>query len=143
MKCTPTARKNPEANLPATSAAPAGVPPTVNRLQIIVDGEHADRTAIVDQAAAALASVSELFQRDGKLVEWIFPPSPASPWVHAIGSPRLRELLASAATWLERGRGGRLRAIHPKGWAVTAVLRRGCWPGIRAIESAEAGQVAR
>ncbi|MHB1033726.1 MAG: hypothetical protein ACYC35_01150 [Pirellulales bacterium] len=118
---------------------------TITRKIIVSD--LCDRTAVVDQAVKALAARGGLYQCDGRLCEIITPPPsppglgrrPASPYAHAIGRPRLQELLSGAASWLWRADDGRLWPCHPRPWAVSGVLKRGDWPGVPSIDAAEEG----
>ncbi|MHB1037516.1 MAG: hypothetical protein ACYC35_22890 [Pirellulales bacterium] len=159
MKCTPSTFENPEVNPPtpaATPTTPAATPtataatPTAIRPRIVVT-DHSDRAVIVDQAVKALAARGGIFEHRGKLVEIITPPPPPPgsawrpepPWIHVLQSPRIRELLSGAIEWLRRGRDGTLQPIHPPDWAAPGVRRRGCWPGIRAIDSVDESGVAR
>lgn len=100
-----------------------------------------DEFRVVDEAVAALAKRSDIFQRGGMLVEVVRGGNPPpgisrpkdAPRIAPIRLPRLRELLADSAVWL-KPTDDEPQPTHPTEWAVRAVDARGQWPNIRRIE---------
>jgi len=98
------------------------------------------------EAAAALASDPEIYQRGGMLVRIINDKAndngirwSAGPRIDLLPREILRERLAKAAAWkkVSVGRSGQLReqADHPPQWCIGAVHARGEYPGIRHLHA--------
>ena len=98
-----------------------------------------------DQAIAALSTDQNIYQRNLKLVTitWDYKAAGKSGINRAEGTPlirpvlaaRLREDLTRVAQWkaFKADRRGETEAVntHPPNWAVSAILAREDWPGIR------------
>lgn len=117
---------------------PAGVPrSSAPRPKIFIrPEEHEVNDAAID-ALARIAEAEKVFQRGGGLVHVVRdvrPPrgmlrAPDAPSVAALPLPRLRELLAQAATWATKTATGE-KPAHPPEWAVAGVAARGEWSGV-------------
>jgi len=107
--------------------------------EIIVD---MDEESVADQAIAALAKGTTVFQRSGMLVQVVRDAPPPrglarpkdAPRIGPVLQARLRELLASAATWRKPADEGEPQPCHPPDWVVRAVDARGQWLGIPRLE---------
>jgi hypothetical protein len=120
------------------------------RPQITVNAEE---LTVNDQAVAALAYDSELYQRSHTLVRVILGSENKDlqgvanigdqPVISPVKKGTLRERLTTAAKFVKRNGEGSFVAAHPPGWCVEAVLLRGQWPGIRQLVGAVNSPVLR
>jgi hypothetical protein len=138
--------RGPDALRALLAAAVAPAPPveTDSRPQIVID---TDEYRVNGEAAAALASESDLYQRAGMLVQVVGaePAAADAPVRRAAGTlvlrevppPLLRERLTRCARWARYGGGDdeEFKPVHPPGWAVNAVHARGDWLGVRRLEA--------
>jgi hypothetical protein len=106
--------------------------------------EHATNDAAIE----ALAKDPHIYQRSHLLVRVLREPprpddaelnrDPGAAVIVPVQAPTLRERLTSVARWVTPSRGDddetKYSPAHPPGWAVSAILRRGCWPGVRRLE---------
>jgi hypothetical protein len=135
-------------------AGGGGAPPEVvpvggaaeGRPSITVSTEERD---VNDAAVAALAREPALYQRANRLVRVLRDEGrrqrlnrPAgSPYIAPLPAPTLREMLAANAVWqkwqTDRRRKGELKLVRarPPEWAVSALLERGAWPGVRHLSA--------
>ncbi len=117
-----------------------------DRPQILITTREGE---VADQALAALARREpNLYQRGGVLVHVLGPrmPGAATPGatIRTLQQAALRELLARHCTFVRfAGRGRELRPAHPPRWAVGALLGRGAWPGLPALEGVVEAPVLR
>ncbi len=120
-----------------SSAAPGRGPARVmldERPSIIVTP---DVKLNADLAVRALASLPNVFQRAGRLVEVIRfndqgapgPVATDSPVIRSIERPRLYELLSECVYWQEKTHTG-YRHARPPYDVTSAVIVRGTWPGV-------------
>ena len=101
-----------------------------------------DEEAVTTEAVAALATRQDVFQRGGMLVHLVRDSEPPKALrrseccvrILKLPSPRLREVLASTATWI-RFSDGEPQTVHPPQWAVNAVESRGQWPNVPTLTS--------
>jgi hypothetical protein len=101
-----------------------------------------DEPRVVDQAIAALSRSDAVYRRGGMLVQVVRDAEPPkgidrsrdAPRIVDIRLPRLRELLADVAEWMNPVGGGKMEPAHPAEWAVKATDARGQWQGIRRLE---------
>jgi hypothetical protein len=93
-----------------------------------------------DEAVAALARDSTLFQRGGMLVRLVTDDATGPKGISWSSGPRieplprelLRERLAAAANWIIN-KGDTVVQARPPGWCIGAVFVRGQYPGIRQL----------
>jgi hypothetical protein len=96
---------------------------------------------VVAQALAALEQLPNVYQRAGALAQVVREPAPPSgirrppgaPRTVDVHEPRLRELLACAATWMKRTKKGDIVQVIPPTWAVQGLIARDEWPKIPLI----------
>jgi hypothetical protein len=96
-----------------------------------------------DEAVAALARDTSLYQRAGQLVRVIRDESPAArgirrPYgsrIESLPEATLRERLTAVGWWvkevLREGKPPKKVPVHPPKWAISAVHNRGDWPNVR------------
>lgn len=125
------------------AAVEAGPAPGGGRPEVVIGvREH----EVNDQAAAALGSDPDLYQRGGALVRVLVEPAasvrtvrrPAGPRIDLVPKPTLRERLTRAADWFiarETEGGAAFVPAHPPDWCVAAVHARGDWPAVRRLEA--------
>jgi len=109
-----------------------------------------DESRVIDEAVAALALHSNVYQRGGVLVQIVEDAETPkgidrprnAPRVAQIKFPRLREALAASATWL-RIDGEKSQQCHPPEWAIRAVDARGQWPGVPRLEGVVESPIIR
>lgn len=90
---------------------------------------------VVDEAVRALRKLGGVYVRNRTLVEVVrdhggrdhIKRPEGSPVIVEIAKARLRELLASAATWQTRTRDGDVRASQVPTWVVDTLLARAEW----------------
>ncbi|MCP3964432.1 MAG: hypothetical protein GY719_41925 [bacterium] len=119
------------------AAAPPGGAPEI----LISTREH----EVNDRALAALAAgESNLYQRGGVLVQvmGLEARSEESALIRIVAEPRLRELLSRHCTFVKPAGDG-YRPAHPPRWAVRALLGRGTWPAVSALDGVVEGPVLR
>jgi hypothetical protein len=109
---------------------------------IITTEEH----EVNEQAAAALARDTGIYQRGGLLVRVVRDSSlaagamrrPNAPKIEPLPSALLRDRLAANVRWVvvqESKEGTEERPARPPGWCVSAVHARGEWRGLRHLEA--------
>ncbi len=87
-----------------------------------------------DRALAALAAREpNLFQRAGILVQVVPATGGGPPRIKPLARAHLRELLARHCAF-QQPAGGGPRPAHPPRWTVRALLGRGSWPRIPALD---------
>src|SRR5437762_212102 len=124
-------------------ARPAG--PKAPTPTIVIDPDIA---RVVDQSLAALrAAGAPLYQRSHQLVHVLVDGGklrgitrpPGTPHIVPLSAARLRELMATTATWVRPRRGPAGEPEHvpalPPDWAVAALLGRGTWATIPYLEA--------
>ena len=121
-----------------------------SRPQIIIG---TDEKRVVDEAVRALAGMGGIYQRGSRLTYVVPSTRPPKgivrpddvPRIVAMPTPRLRELMASAAPWVRRPKGNdnELKNCHPPEWAVKEVEARGQWDDIPPIEAVVSVPVLR
>jgi hypothetical protein len=136
-----TPESSPAEKDPAESAE-SGTFVDVRPKIIITTEEH----LVNEQAAAALARDTTIYQRGGLLVRVVRDPSPAAgairrpnaPKIEPLPSALLRDGLAANVRWVEVRQtkdGPEERPGRPPGWCVSAVHARGEWRGLRHLEA--------
>lgn len=130
-------------SMPAPSP-PAGWDPTdlqtaqpPRRCIFVTTDEH----EVIEQAIAALATVPDLYARNGTLVQIIrgarrlgdSAQGTAAPRIVPVGLAGIRERLTRGAIWMAESR-DKVRAVHPPGWAAPEIEARRQWQGIRPLE---------
>lgn len=83
----------------------------------------------VDDAGRLLATIPNLYQRGGALVEAIPMPERRDVSIQDVSAPRLQYLLAQAARW----RYGDGADGAPDTAVVAALMAQGHWPGVRPL----------
>jgi len=97
---------------------------------------------VATEAVAALSTRLDVFQRGGMLVHIIRDSKPPKGLrrdercvrILELPQPRLREMLASSASWL-RFTDDEPKVVHPPQWAVNAVMSRGQWLNVQTLVS--------
>jgi len=110
-----------------------------------------DESRVIDEAAKALGTCQNIYQRGGTLVQIVDggkPPkgiarSKDAPHIAIAKSARIRELLADAAVWLRPAEEDKFEPVHPPEWAVKGLEARGQWPNIRHLEAVAESPVLR
>src|SRR5262249_53374184 len=113
------------------------------RPQILVTTQEHEVNA---QAARALATDPNVYQRVGTLVRVLRDVSPAangirrplSPRIDPLPQPIVRERLSACAEWVverETKAGMVTVPARPPAWCVSAVHARAEWPGVRHLEA--------
>jgi hypothetical protein len=100
-----------------------------------------------DDAVAALARDTALYQRAGQLVRIVQDQSPAAlgirrphmARIETIRESTLRERLTAVGWWIRvtprEGKPPKKIPVHPPKWAIAAVHSRADWPGVRHLEA--------
>lgn len=108
-----------------------------------------DEHRVNDEAAAALATEPDLYQRAGMLVRVAEAPArpapgavvrrpPGLPVVREVPPPLLRARMTRCAAWVRvvgQGDDAEEKPVHPPVWCVNAVHARGEWPSVRYLEA--------
>ncbi len=110
-----------------------------------------DESRVVDEAIKALAKLANIYQRAGLLVQVVRDQPPPcgiskpkdAPRIVPLRLPRLQELMASAANWVQPTEEGDPELRHPPGWAVKAVDARGEWTGILRLDAVVESPILR
>ncbi len=113
-----------------------------------------DEHRVNDEAAVALGSEDDVYQRGGLLVQILTQQEldpdavvrrpPGAPLVRELAKPLLRERLTRCARWKQwRGSGEEAVLVdaHPPDWCVAAVHARGRWPQVRRLDAVVAHPV--
>lgn len=99
----------------------------------------ADEERVNTEAIAILAGAREdVYQRAGELVTVTsgaaapkgIAREALTPMIRRVDVPRLREILSACISWHDHGTE---EPQHPPGWAVSGILARGDWPGVRPL----------
>ncbi len=123
----------------AGSGADVG-PEDAEKPEIYID---VDEEWITDQAVAALSSRPDLYHRGNVLVRVLHDMKPSkhvdrpenTPFIDLVPPPRLREMIASSATWLGKDYKGKWRPAHPPDFTISQAFVRGEWPGLRYLQA--------
>ncbi len=106
---------------------------------LITTREH----QVNDRALAALARREpNLFQRAGMLVQVVRAAGSGPSLVKPLVEARLRELLTRHCAFVKLAAGDS-RPAHPPRWTVRALLSRGSWPQVPALDGIVEGPVLR